>query len=97
MRHPRIHKSVSIATTNDYQYNDTHLRGVFDCFFSSCPVPFDSKALLFEDPDSSIISLPKLPPEPEPLMDWYESDEVSETLETFVKDHLTKTWQKNHS
>jgi hypothetical protein len=64
---------------------------------SSCPVPFGSDALLFENPMASIVSLPTLPPEPEPLMDWYESAEVTETLESFVKDHLTKTWERKRS
>ncbi|KAL3912208.1 MAG: hypothetical protein SGARI_001278, partial [Bacillariaceae sp.] len=31
---------------------------------------------LFMDLESAIVSLPKLPPEPEPLTQWYESEEV---------------------
>jgi dethiobiotin synthetase/adenosylmethionine--8-amino-7-oxononanoate aminotransferase len=55
-----------------------------------------SKALqspIFSDPERSIVSLPKLPPEPEPLTDWYESPEVKTLLETFVHDHLFSKWR----
>lgn len=38
---------------------------------------------LFENPERSIVSLPQLPPEPEPLHDWYASDQVVETLGEF--------------
>eukprot|EP00934_Nitzschia_sp_Nitz4_P006377 Nitzschia sp. Nitz4//scaffold79_size90958//417//1344//NITZ4_005005-RA/size90958-augustus-gene-0.165-mRNA-1//1//CDS//3329558189//6367//frame0 len=58
----------------------------------SCPPPFGSKATMFQNPDASIISLPELPPEPEPLMEWYASPEVSETLGSFVNDHLLTAW-----
>jgi hypothetical protein len=61
-----------------------------------CPTPVGSRAAMFRDPSSSIIALPELPPEPEPLFEWYESPEVSETLEGFVKNHLTKTWHTGH-
>ncbi|KAL3902707.1 MAG: hypothetical protein SGILL_010729, partial [Bacillariaceae sp.] len=39
---------------------------------------------LFMDPEVSVVSLPRLPPEPEPLTEWYESQEVEELLGTFV-------------
>jgi dethiobiotin synthetase/adenosylmethionine--8-amino-7-oxononanoate aminotransferase len=48
---------------------------------------------LFADPHASIISLPALPPEPEPLTDWYESQEVQQILGSFVEDHLNRSWQ----
>jgi hypothetical protein len=48
---------------------------------------------LFQDPDRSIVSLPKLPPEPEPLTDWYDSKEVTTTLSSFVHDHLFLHWK----
>lgn len=43
---------------------------------------------LWADPDKSIVSLPALPPEPEPLDKWYASQKVRERLHTFVHDHL---------
>ena len=63
----------------------------------SCQAPFSSEASLFDNPDRSIVSLPELPPEPEPLKEWYESAEVSKVLESFVRDHLTTTWRSKHS
>jgi len=42
-----------------------------------------SGKILFDNPEASIISLPMLPPEPEPLHDWYQSTEVVETLDKF--------------
>ena len=49
-----------------------------------------SGVLLFQDPIASIVSLPPIPPEPEPLHEWYDSAEVTETLggfNTFLQDH----------
>jgi bifunctional dethiobiotin synthetase / adenosylmethionine---8-amino-7-oxononanoate aminotransferase len=43
---------------------------------------------LFHDPERSIVSLPKLPPESEPLTDWYSSTEVEACLSAFVHSHL---------
>ena len=48
---------------------------------------------MFENPEASIISLPGLPPEPEPLTDWYESQEVQQKLASFIEDHLNQSWQ----
>ena len=48
---------------------------------------------VFRYPESSIVSLPELPPEPEPLDEWYASEEVEKRLEAFVKGHLRQTWQ----
>ena len=45
---------------------------------------------LFQDPKAAIVSLPQIPPEPEPLHDWYNSQEVVETLDgfnSFLKEH----------
>jgi dethiobiotin synthetase len=44
--------------------------------------------LLFDNPDKSIISLPKLPPEPEPLNEWFASNDVKEPISSFVHNHL---------
>eukprot|EP00537_Pseudo-nitzschia_pungens_P012948 CAMPEP_0172393782 /NCGR_PEP_ID=MMETSP1061-20121228/12246_1 /TAXON_ID=37318 /ORGANISM="Pseudo-nitzschia pungens, Strain cf. pungens" /LENGTH=332 /DNA_ID=CAMNT_0013124981 /DNA_START=110 /DNA_END=1108 /DNA_ORIENTATION=- len=43
---------------------------------------------LFTDPEKSIISLPKLPPEPEPLDEWYASSDVKDPISLFVRSHL---------
>lgn len=43
---------------------------------------------LFDNPDNSIISLPKLPPEPEPLNEWFASNDVKDPISTFVHNHL---------
>jgi dethiobiotin synthetase len=48
---------------------------------------------LFHDPDRAIVSLPVLPPEPEPLTDWYSSSEVKSSLSVFVHDHLFQYWK----
>ena len=47
--------------------------------------------VLFEDPESSIVSLPPVPPMPEPLHSWYESAQVKETLQGF-QETLRKKW-----
>ncbi|VEU36582.1 unnamed protein product [Pseudo-nitzschia multistriata] len=43
---------------------------------------------LFANPEKSIVSLPKLPPEPEPLDEWYASGQVKDQISSFVHDHL---------
>lgn len=43
---------------------------------------------LFANPEKSIVSLPKLPPEPEPLDEWYDSNDVKDPILSFVHDHL---------
>mmetsp|Transcript_9844 Transcript_9844/g.20619 ORF Transcript_9844/g.20619 Transcript_9844/m.20619 type:complete len:330 (+) Transcript_9844:165-1154(+) len=43
---------------------------------------------LFADPDRSIVSLPALPPDPEPLAEWFASNEVRNPVSSFVHDHL---------
>jgi dethiobiotin synthetase/adenosylmethionine--8-amino-7-oxononanoate aminotransferase len=48
---------------------------------------------LFENLESSIVALPALPPEPEPLTQWYDSDEVSDTFEGFYS-HLLESWKR---
>lgn len=45
------------------------------------------------DPTESILSLPPLPPEPEPLTSWYQSKEVEEGLDAF-EDRLEYLWNK---
>mmetsp|Transcript_56320 Transcript_56320/g.83728 ORF Transcript_56320/g.83728 Transcript_56320/m.83728 type:complete len:80 (-) Transcript_56320:452-691(-) len=36
-----------------------------------------------QNPDRSIVSLPALPPMPEPLYEWYDSPQVQETFASF--------------
>lgn len=43
---------------------------------------------VFADPEKSIVSLPKLPPEPEPLDEWYDSNDVKDPISSFVHGHL---------
>ena len=45
------------------------------------------------DPKESILSLPPLPPEPEPLTSWYQSKEVEKGLDAF-EDRLEYLWNK---
>ena len=47
---------------------------------------------LFTDPEASVVSLPQLPPEPEPLNEWYSMGEVKESLSAFVHDHIFRRW-----
>jgi dethiobiotin synthetase/adenosylmethionine--8-amino-7-oxononanoate aminotransferase len=47
---------------------------------------------IFHNPEASILNFPALPPEPEPLMEWYTSPEVV-GLTHFVRDHLFRTWR----
>jgi len=49
---------------------------------------------LFDNPDNSIISLPKLPPEPEPLNEWFASNDVKLPISNFVHNHLLLHRQK---
>jgi dethiobiotin synthetase/adenosylmethionine--8-amino-7-oxononanoate aminotransferase len=50
---------------------------------------------LWIDPDSSIVSVPALPPEPEPLTDWYDSSDVTSVLDNFVHGHLFRHAQSH--
>lgn len=50
----------------------------------------------FADPAASIISLPPIPDYPEPLMEWYESNTVTESLKTF-NDMLERSWEQRVS
>ena len=43
---------------------------------------------LFENPEQSILSLPQLPPESDPLNEWFDSNDVKEPISSFVHDHL---------
>jgi hypothetical protein len=49
--------------------------------------------VLLENPEASIVSLPPLPAEPEPLHDWYASAQVEETLGAFNA-FLEAEWKK---
>jgi dethiobiotin synthetase/adenosylmethionine--8-amino-7-oxononanoate aminotransferase len=46
---------------------------------------------LFADQEKSIVSLPELPPESEPLHDWYNLSQVSETFSA-LNEHLEDSW-----
>ena len=48
---------------------------------------------LFDDPEKSILSLPSLPPEPEPLNDWFASSEVQDRMFSFVHEHLFHSYR----
>lgn len=47
--------------------------------------------VVFANPNESIISLPEIPPYPEPLHEWYESAQVTDTLRAF-DEFLGNTW-----
>lgn len=49
--------------------------------------------IAFPNPIDSIVSLPEIPPYPEPLHEWYASAQVSETLQAFDR-HLSQYWIK---
>ena len=53
----------------------------------------DTKSAVFRYPESAIVSLPELPPEPEPLDEWYQSSEVETSLQSFVQTHLKQAWE----
>lgn len=55
----------------------------------------NASSTMFSNPDASIVSLPALPPEPEPLTEWYESSQVQDSLHSFVHGHLTQAWEDN--
>lgn len=55
---------------------------------------YNNSSMMFSNPDASIVSLPALPPEPEPLTEWYESSQVQDSLHSFVHEHLTQAWDK---
>jgi hypothetical protein len=59
------------------------------------PVPGDntlSKNVgVLSNPEDAIISLPQLPPQPEPLGEWYASEQVNATLRGF-QGYLTSSW-----
>ena len=52
---------------------------------------------LFSDPEKSILSLPMLPPEPEPLDEWYASSDVQGPMTSFVQDHLFQSFSADIS
>ena len=55
-------------------------------------IPAESNhSSLFDDPEKSIVSLPMLPPEPEPLDEWYASSDVQGPMTSFVQDHLFRS------
>lgn len=68
------------------------------CFYVSANSKFKLRCgdgrSLFSDSYASIISLPQIPPYPEPLHDWYESPQVSETFEGF-DNFLSESWSKH--
>lgn len=78
---------------NDAHTNREALQEYAHSVASSSTKSIDSP--LFADPDAAILSLPALPPEPEPLMDWYTAPEV-EGLTSYVSGHLFATWRKRN-
>ena len=55
--------------------------------------------LLFDNPEAAIVSLPQIPPEPEPLNEWFNSYQVTETLGTFdrfLQDHWNNLQSQKH-
>jgi hypothetical protein len=60
------------------------------------PLKSSSSSAVFSNPEAAIVSLPQLPPEPEPLDEWYQSAVVTERLEAFNK-YLTDSWQSGTS
>ena len=58
---------------------------------SECKLCSSEGRVLFPDPNVSIVSLPVIPPYPEPLYHWYESPQVTETLEK-LDDFLAQSW-----
>jgi hypothetical protein len=65
-------------------------------FYSPLRIKSSSSSAVFSDPEVSIVSLPQLPPEPEPLDDWYQSAVVTERLEAF-NEYLTDSGQSGTS
>ena len=74
--------------------NQEALKEYVECYASSSSLGDDqiqsitTSSGLFANPEKSIISLPKLPPEPDPLDEWYASNEVKDTISSFVHGHL---------
>ena len=64
---------------------------------SSSSSSSSSSNSLFANPDKSIISLPALPPEPEPLDEWYSSSDVQCPMTSFVQEHLFESFVADHS
>jgi dethiobiotin synthetase/adenosylmethionine--8-amino-7-oxononanoate aminotransferase len=52
----------------------------------------NSSSSLFANPERSIISLPPLPPEPEPLNEWFASSDVQDPMSLFVHGHLFESY-----
>ena len=64
-------------------------------YAASFPKGISSSSSIFANPEQSIISLPKLPPEPEPLNDWYASSDVQGAMTAFVQDHLFQSYDNS--
>ncbi len=64
-------------------------------YVASYPKGMSSSSSLFANPEQSIISLPTLPPEPEPLNDWYASNDVQGPMTAFVQDHLFQLYDNS--
>jgi hypothetical protein len=60
--------------------------------YSPLRIKSSSPSAVFSGPEVTIVSLPQLPPEPEPLDEWYQSAVVTERLEAF-NEYLTVSWQ----
>ena len=46
----------------------------------------------FPEPEQSIVALPQLPPEPEPLHDWFQSQQVVDVFASFYA-YLSDRWK----
>jgi dethiobiotin synthetase/adenosylmethionine--8-amino-7-oxononanoate aminotransferase len=90
---------ILLLQNDDENYDeDTNQRALQEYVTSYAAATFSptsssSSSPLFLDPETSIRSLPRLPPEPEPLTDWYASEEVKRITSSFVHDHLLPSWQ----
>jgi hypothetical protein len=67
---------------------------VYILHYSQLKLRSGNASALFANPESSIVSLPQLPPEPEPLHDWFESAHVRQVLEG-VNSHLESAWESH--
>jgi len=52
---------------------------------------------MFANLEKSIISLPALPPEPEPLNEWFDSSDVQDKMTCFVHEHLFESYAIDHA
>ena len=68
------------------------LREYAASYRSISPSNGSSSSSLFANPEKSILSLPPLPPEPEPLNEWFASSDVQDPMSLFVHGHLFESY-----